>query len=414
LRAKKLALLSALPAILWAGAPFVAFGQEESRPEPSRRVCVFAPADLSPGEAKKNLREVIAALAVEELSSAGFQVLPLEKVEEITASKGLSPEQTLLGPAAVETARELGAGLALTGFYRVEENRLLLELKVYDTAQGRLLCGALRSGWANLTLYNLVAGTLEAMQAQIIAGAGPAQEKPPESQGQALTLLSSDEGMEVLLAGVSLAGRIDGGRLKLPGGSYLPGTELFLEKRKQGWHSSRERIQVPSGETEVALKPLSRKHRWAAELAWTTGQLSGAGLGGRFYLRPDRTFIATEQYFYVQKDFQADGKPLYHHDLRFLVGQYLLPGPGSPLRFGVSAGGGAILTFSSAQRESPAVDYYLNPLNLFLELDLGDWSLLLRQEGIYSLGLGSSLLGRGWLLVNGQVPPLTLGVVRKW
>lgn len=130
--------------------------------------------------------------------------------------------------------------------------------------------------------------------------------------------------MTVSLAGERQVGRVINGRLVLPLIPFKIGSELILEKRKEG-----------------------------------------------YYLKPDYWFLSGEFYYYIQ-----------HSSV-----------PGMP-----------------ANR-----DIYLNVLNIWLEWNLGSkWTLLLRQEGKYSLGLEGGLLGRGWLMVGDHFPPLTLGLVRKW
>jgi hypothetical protein len=139
----------------------------------------------------------------------------------------------------------------------------------------------------------------------------------------------------------------------------------------------------------------------------------GFGLAQRYYLKPDITFVAAEHYFYLQHNF-AGGLPVFHHDLRALFGAYLFTGPDSIFRLGVSTGLGFILSYFAVPGLGAFTDFYLNIVNISLELNFPRLLLYLRPEGRYALGIGRDLLGRGWLNVADGPPPITLGVVWKW
>ena len=81
---------------------------------------------------------------------------------------------------------------------------------------------------------------------------------------------------------------------------------------------------------------------------------------------------------------------------------------------GISAGFGFILSFFSVPTRSVYSDFYINFGNLWMEWNIKRWTIFLRVEGKYSVGIGKNLLGRSFVTLGGYGPPVTLGLVRKW
>ena len=59
-------------------------------------------------------------------------------------------------------------------------------------------------------------------------------------------------------------------------------------------------------------------------------------------------------------------------------------------------------------------DWYLNLINVILELNFRRWIVYTRTEGKYALDLGRNLLGQGWLSFSQGPPPMTVGFMWKW
>jgi hypothetical protein len=153
----------------------------------------------------------------------------------------------------------------------------------------------------------------------------------------------------------------------------------------------------------------------ALETNWTYTQLLGAGTGFRFYPIPDWMFVSFDSYFYLQRDFTTpSGNDILHSDMRLLAGVYLGFGPEKLFRINVSIGAGMILSMPVNQSEN-YTDFYLNPINIAFELNFDDWSFYIRPELRISMGIGEkNLLNGGIIHSDYYVPPITLGVLRKW
>jgi hypothetical protein len=201
----------------------------------------------------------------------------------------------------------------------------------------------------------------------------------------------------------------------LPPIPFAIDSKITIEKRKEAYHTGVETIRLREPQMLVELKPLRKQARSVTELNWTIGQLMGFGLAHRFYLNPDSFFVAGEHYLYVQHNF-ADSKPVFHHDLRALVGGYLFTGPHALFRLNLTTGFGMIVTYFWVKDQPMYADFYWNVINLALELNFRKYMLYIRSEQKYVIGAGPAyILERGWISAFGDGPTsFTLGVARKW
>jgi len=379
-------------------------------------VCVFLDVDLSETEENSKYENIITDQLIVELENTGFNVLPRKRMEEVFADSGLSKKELVSGTNVIPLAGQAGADLAFCGFYRVENKALLLQIKCYNVARKVLIGAVLKTGRLNLSIYNLINRAVGEIVPRIQVKKEPVNEiAVVRDEVLKIVLLSSDEEMEVSLAGERAVGKVSNGRLVLPFIPFKIGSELILEKRKEGYYPDEERVVLKEESLEKKLRPLRKKTRLATELTWTYGQLMGMGLGQRYYFKPDYWFLSGEFYYYIQHSFMENSRPVFHYDLRFLFGGYPFIPVSSRFRIGLSSGIGGIMTSFSVAGMPVNRDIYLNVFNIWLEWNLGSkWTLFLRQEGKYSLGFEGGLLGRRWLMVGDHFPPLTLGLVRKW
>ena len=392
------------------------FAEDSIKEKSKTTVCVFLDVDLSETEENSKYENIITDQIIVELENSGFNVLPRKRMEEVFADSGLSKKELVSGASVIPLARQVGADLAFCGFYSVENKALHLQIKCYSVAQEVLIGAVLKTGRLNLSIYNLINRAVGEIVPRIQVIKEPANEiAAVRDQVRKVVLLSPDEDMEISLAGERRVGRVSNGRLVLPFIPFQIGSELILEKRKEGYYPDEERVVLDKESLEIGLRPLRKKIHLATEMHWTYGQLLGIGLGQRYYLKPDYWFLSGEFYYYIQHSFMENSRPVFHYDLRFLFGGYPLSRVGSRLRLGFSSGIGGIMTSFSVSGMPVNRDIYLNVLNIWLEWNLSEkWVLFLRSEGKYSLGLEGGLLGRGWLMVGDHFPPLTLGLVRKW
>ncbi len=348
-----------------------------------------------------------------ETAAAGFDLVPASRWEAARASLGIAEADLALGPQALAVARAVEADVAATALYRLEERRIVVDIKFYDVKQERLIASVARAGRSGLAVYNLVSEAVLEVSSALGRALEPVPPLlvPPDGSVKTITVTSPDEGAEILVAGQTVA-TVSEGRGSIP--TVTGGVDVTLESHKRGFHTRTQRVRLPGDAGEVALRPLWAETRWAGEAFYTSGQSVGLGLGARYYLTPDKVFVSADNYFYVQSTFAGSDSAVFHDDLRFLVGWYLLLGPYSPVRLGVAAGVGGIVTIFSEGEEGGAFDAYVSPANLWIEWNTRRWAVYWRIEGKYAGGAGSALLPRGWLTVSDDGPPMTIGVLHKW
>jgi len=374
--------------------------------------CVFTAVDLSPTHEYREYQAILTGMLQAELANAGFRLLPASLLDSLRAARGWAEVDLLDGEKALALAAEAGARLAVTGFYRVEDRQFVLEIKCYDVEAQAFIQGVLKTGRLNLAMYNLMNGAVKELMPKVSL-IGKAPPLPGPAFAEQVTLRSVDEGAEILLAGSQPVGSIRDGALLLPPIPFPLGSAITVEKRKEGFHASRESLLLDKPVQEFRLRPLRPRTRWGTELNWTVGQLLGVGVAQRYYFQPDLSYAAAELYNYAQSNF-TDSHPLFHHDLRLLYGGYLFPGPDEVFRLGWSTGAGTILTWFTIPDQGLYADWYLNLINVSLELNFRKWLVYLRAEGKYALGLGRNLLGQGWLSMTDGPPPITMGFMWKW
>jgi hypothetical protein len=373
---------------------------------------VFRAVDLSPTPEYGEYKFILTNMLQAEVANSGFGVLPEGKWDQVREKRGYQDVELLEGGKALEVAAEVGARLAVTGFYRVENRQFVLEIKCYDVEARAFIQGVLKTGRLTLAMYNLLDGAVKELLPKVrLVG------KPPPPPGpviaEQVTLLSADEGAEILLAGSQTVGTIRDGSLLVPPIPFPVGSAITVEKRKEGYHPSRESLLLENPVQEFRLKRMRPKTRWGTEFNWTTGQVLGFGVAQRYYIKPDVSYAAAELYNYSQTNF-SQSHPLFHHDLRLLYGGYLFTGPDDLFRLGWSTGAGLILTWFTIPDQGLYADWYLNLINVSLELNYRRWLVYLRTEGKYALGIGRNLLGSGWLSFNRGPPPITVGFMWKW
>jgi len=389
--------------------------QEESRPAAgSVRTCVFVSNDLSEGQGTEKYQKIITDALDVELRNLGLSIVPRREWRDAQEAMELNDEALLSGSNAVSVARSVNSQLAITGFYAVDSGKILIQIKCYSVKQNRLIASFFESARLGLALYNLISSAVVTMQPKVEEGMNPlpAAERLSDPRLTEVELLSADEGAEVYLNGEKLVGSIKEGHLNI---YSIKGTDLYIELRQEGFHSGQEVIHL--GEEirhEHKMRKMIRKTRWASEILYTSGQMLGLGFALRYYFLPDELFLSLEDYIYVQHSFEAQSQPILHNDIRLLAGRYLFLDAHSPFRFGVSLGFGVILTGFSVPEIPVFTDLYINVLNGWVEWNLDNWILYLRVEGKYGIEAGENLLGGRWHLVGDVLPPMTLGVVKKW
>ena len=377
------------------------------------KTCLFPTIDLSTTDEHGEYQSIISNQLRVELRSAGFKIIPREQWDSVREQQGVRMGKLYEGNVAVQVARKVDAEIAVVSFYSVEESQLVLEIKCYDVEQNALVSGVFKTARVNLSVYNVIGEAVAELIPGIrLIGPPPRMDSPVVEK---IALLSEDEGAEIYLGNEGFVGRIENGQLQLPPIPFAIGSQITIEKRKEAYHTGVETIKLKEPEMLIKLKPLRKKAQTVTELNWTLGQLLGFGLAQRLYLNPDSFFLAGEHYFYVQHNF-ADSKPVFHHDLRVLVGGYLFTGPHAALRMNLTTGFGMIVTYFWLSDQPMYADFYWNLVNFALELNFRKHMLYIRSEQKYALGVGpANILGREWISAFGEGPTtVTFGVARKW
>ncbi|MGA2641415.1 MAG: hypothetical protein ABSG21_11010 [Spirochaetia bacterium] len=377
---------------------------------------VFTIQDFSAGAENRDYEQPITASISAAFEVGGFGVIPPEKWGGEAQRRRLDARALLAETAAVSVAQAVGAALAVTGYFTVEDGRIYISLQCWDVGAGALAAGLQQTARFNIAFYSSLHDRVAEMlprirlrepPASIAAGAVPEKRQPTLSD---LTFVSPDEGMEVFLAGDTRIGAISGGKLEWQSGGLALGARFSVEKRKVGFHTSFEMVRAAK---EIRLSPLESEKVRAVELDWTLGQLLGLGAALRLYTRPDSVFFSFGNYFYLQPPLSAAGSPVVHDDASIGLGAYLFFPPSSPFRFGVSTGAGWILSVLTASGGASYADGYLDVFNWWVETKVLGPVVFLRQEWKFTTGGTASLLGANWMMING-FPIMTLGVLYRW
>ena len=404
--------LTALILLVLQAACIRAQGPENAR----LAACLFPPLDLTGTEESAPFGPIIGTALRTNLESLDLVILTEEDCKGILEREGQTVQALSQGPVAVSVAHEAGARLAVSGLYLLQEDQLVMSVKIYDSDTGRIVAGTFSANRVGVTLNNRINETIAQLTPQLEQFLRPAEDKPRDISPFVLEVIlrSADEGMEVSLAGVEAGGRIQDGRLTLPFIPYPVGTKLLIRKTKPGYHPAEETLTLGKPRTEAALRPLLRQTRYTLNVTWTTGQFLGLGVGMRYYLKPDYRFLGAENYFYLQRNPNPGSISVLHNDLGFFFGQYLFFGHNSPFRCGLATGLGWIV--STVPTADPAwfTDMYLNLFSPWVEWNHKRWLAYLRVDARYALDLGRNLLGGNWFEVKGYGPPVTLGAAYKW
>lgn len=385
---------------------------------PGKKACVvFTIRDFSVGSENKDYEQPITASVSAAFGVGGYSVIPPDKWNSEVQRRALDSRALLAEAMAESVAQAVSADLAVTGYFTVEDDRIYISLQCWDVAAGVLATGLQQTARFNLAFYSSLHDRVAEMlpqirltqrPAQIAVGAAPVKRQPPVAD---LTFVSPDEGMEVFLVDDTRIGAISEGKLVWKSGGLVQGSAFSVEKRKQGFHTSHETVRAGK---EIRLSRLESEKQRALEVDWTLGQFLGLGATLRVYSSPDSTFLFVGNYLFAQPPLTAAGNPVFHYDTSLGVGAYLFFPPDFPVRFGVSAGAGSVVSVLTGPAGAAYADLYLDVFNWWLETRVLGPIIFLRQEWKFTTGYGSNLLGKQWMMVAGSIPPMTIGVVFRW
>ncbi len=380
-----------------------------------RLVSVFPLVNQTSAAGHADLQKPFSDAVEQEFQAVGFTIVTRDTWAPVAARAKVKEDQIREGPQAVEVAHGSGADMAVAGFYRVDADRVLVSVQCYDAAAGTLITGFSHTWRFNLGFYNsLHAEIADLVQKVVFSAAPPLISLKGSVRVDQITFVSPLEGMDVVIEGQEDAGRIQGGTLTFPTGGVLAGTELRIEKRRDGFHTVWQTVRAMP---RVSLDPLPRVNNLSVELTWTTGELAGLGAGLRWYPVPDAFFLGLSEYLFTQVPAATGGTWPLHSDTALLLGLYLTGRPESIVRLGLGAGGGIFLTGVPGSPALPLfTDVYIDLFNLWLEVRVGELKLVSRIDLKVPLSLGNYLLSanQGPVLWNGVFPPVSVGVAIPW
>lgn len=328
--------------------------------------------------------------------------------------------KNLSGKALIDqkTALELGeiAKVPIVITVEVLDQETFLEfiITAWDVEGRKEIVSDRKVSRSSVTRYIMIKASIDYVADQLTGEYGIAAilEDPKVRK---ITFISNQEGMEIYMPDGELLGEITHSVLNVTDREFDMGTRLLITKKLKGYREGEQYIYLDREKSAVPLSDLKKAQILALETNWTYMQLMGIGTGLRYYPIADWMYVSFDSYFYLQRDFTSDyGNDILHSDMRLLTGLYLGFGPESVFRINVSIGAGVILTLPVNQSTN-YTDFYINLLNVSFELNFDDWAFYLRPELRISMGIGEkNLLDGGIIHSDYYIPPITLGVLRKW
>jgi hypothetical protein len=364
---------------------------------------VFTVKDLSATPATRDYEETITQAVGAAFGAGGYEVLGDAAWREAAAARSIDPGRPVSQSEALEIAGSIGADLAVTGIYSVQNDEIYYSIQCWSVASGTLAAALQADTPFNLAFFS---GLNLALATDLLP------RLPAAGQGAgSVVFVSPDDGMVVRLSGDQFIGQVVSGRVTMPADSVVPGSRVVIRKSKAGYHAAEETVTlVPN--TPIRLTALVKEHANALELNSTLGQLLGLGGAFRLYVVPDWFFVSAGSYLWVQPPANLAPRVVLHTDIYAGISGYMFLDPDAPVRLGISTGAGVILSFFSAAGFPVFTDVYIDVFNWWVESRLFGITFFLRQELKYDLGVGTNLLGQGWMIRS--FPPTTLGVVIPW
>lgn len=364
---------------------------------------VFTVKDLSATPATRDYEETITQAVGAAFGAAGYEVVGDAAWREAAAARSVDLGRPVTQSEAVEIAGSMGADLAVTGIYSVQNEEIYYSIQCWSVASGDLAAALQADTPFNLAFFS---GLNLALASNLLP------RLPAAGQGAgSVVFVSPDEGMVVRLSGDQFIGRVVNGRVTLPADSVVPGSKVVVRKSKAGYHPAEQTVAL-TPDKAISLKPLVKEHGNALELDSTLGQLIGLGSAFRLYVVPDWFFVSAGGYLWMQPPANLALRAVLHTDISAGLSGYVFLEPDAPLRLGLSTGAGVIFSFLTSPGFPVFTDVYIDVFNWWVETRLFGITFFLRQELKYDLGIGTNLLGQGWMIRS--FPPTTLGVVIPW
>lgn len=370
--------------------------------------------DIEDEDLLNETKEQIVTQVKKELERKNLAYLDEVSIASIISDKKLSEDQLIEETVLYTLGKEAGVPVVITVEALEKESFLEFIVAAFDVEGEKALASNRKVSSSSVSRHIMINSSISSILDKLTGEYGIAS-IALEPKVRKITFISDQEGLEIYTDNGEYLGEIAQSILNVTDREFDIGTELLVVKKLFGYRDAYEVVTLDKERSTVTLEDLNKAQVLAFQMNWTYMQLLGLGTGIRYYPVPDWMFVSFDNYVYIQKDFSTDyGNESYHNDFRFLIGTYLFSGPESLFRFNVSIGGGVIFSYPYDRSET-YYDYYLNLLNISLELNLADWSFYIRPELKIALNLDeNSYLDGGLILSTESIPPITIGVLKKW
>ena len=241
------------------------------------------------------------------LQELGFGVVSGEMWRTSTDELDFIKDNYLEKGAAMEFAASLGADVLVNGFFRVEEEEVVIGITAYDIFTGLIAVGSSSVGPAGVGIYDTIDETAVAIAGKIREALKPLPASIIEVQREKIrvetkvleeivqlgekvrvTFYSRDEGAQLVLADGSVAGIIEEGKAVY---EAHPDTSLLVSIQKENHYTKEETYSIPAEDTEIELPVLFRKSRWDLSLFYTVNYPLGIGAGYRYHIISEYIYL---------------------------------------------------------------------------------------------------------------------------
>jgi hypothetical protein len=369
-------------------------------------------APLTAGSADPLVEDILASELTTALQNAGLTVAPGRLALSTGADQPKIPDEERVS----YLLRGVDAGdtdVVVAAFYLAQGDTLVIQFALYDPKVRTMLGGVLTRARKGLTLFASVSEAVTqfgpAIQRYVQGGY---QVEPPTGIVERIEVSGPQDGSHVVLLDREV-GIVSGGSLVIPYTQFEIGSTIPVRITKAGYHTFEGSYKLTSSQVTLQLPALRRETRVEADVAWTFGQATGGGFGGRVHLVPDSLFLGIEHYRTFDYGSFAVAA-VRHYDTNVQIGQYIIFSNASIIRLHLSIGAGLIVTDVAGVGGQDYMDWYILAGDPTVELRLGPVKVFFRPELHYALGVGYNLLGRTWVRTPYGIPPLTIGVRYSW
>lgn len=298
-----------------------------------------------------------------------------------------------------------------------ESGNLVLQLQVTDLAMRSVVSSDILSVVEGLTALDPIHDTVVGVARKAGEYWLKIQKTPlpvPPLQ-DSIVFHSVDEGAEIFWQGHVSIGKIVNGQLTAPYYPFPSNSVLVVTIEKEGWRSKTVTVTLNPATLDYKLPALEKLRIQELYVFDQGGRIIGLGGEYRRYFLPDWAFWSAEAYPYAQwRPDISTSKPVYHLDLGGSVGTWLYFSADSWFRLGAQA---SIWAGSAYTASANTPRYFLD--GMFVPGILLEWNIFgvlidNRIQIPFSVGLPTGAVPQQWMLIDGQVPLFSIGLVQKW